>query len=215
MNSYAVDSPVWNPSCALRDFLFGGVAVRRGGAVEFDFQGSIPSDPGIRGPLHPPRHRSPPSSYRIGTPQCFADLAGGGASTLSCTASDGHGTPGGRCRRRAGSSHGEPRTEPRPPRANPSGTFPDVQPTLNTMEAAVSPPRRSRRRGGTLPPSPPAPRSPRSSDGSEWAPGDGRRSREEPKIAHRVHVEPHRLRHVDVVRGKRVVRLRRRRGRRP
>jgi len=30
-------------------------------------QGSIPSDPGIRGPLHPPRHRSPPSPYRIGT----------------------------------------------------------------------------------------------------------------------------------------------------
>jgi hypothetical protein len=35
-------------------------------------QGSIPSDPGIRVPLHPPRHRSPPSPYRIGTPRSGA-----------------------------------------------------------------------------------------------------------------------------------------------
>jgi hypothetical protein len=45
-------------------------------------QGSIPSDPGIRGPLHPPRHRSPPSPYHRGYAS-VGRLAGGGASTLS------------------------------------------------------------------------------------------------------------------------------------
>jgi len=36
-------------------------------------QGSIPSDPGIRGPLHPPRHRSPPHRtqwVRLGRAPC-------------------------------------------------------------------------------------------------------------------------------------------------
>jgi len=49
--------------------------------------GSIPSDPGIRGPLHPPRHRSLPL-----VPQWYASvgrLVGGGASTLSVLGSAG------------------------------------------------------------------------------------------------------------------------------
>jgi len=54
-------------------------------------QGSIPSDPGIRGPLHPPRHRSPPSSYRSGYAS-VGHLAGGGASTLSVHGLFGNGT---------------------------------------------------------------------------------------------------------------------------
>ena len=45
-------------------------------------QGDIPSDPGIRGPLHPPRHRCPPSPYRCGY-ALVRRLAGCGASTLS------------------------------------------------------------------------------------------------------------------------------------
>ena len=45
-------------------------------------QGSIPSDPGIRGPLHPLRLRCPPSPYRSGYAS-VGRLAGRGASTLS------------------------------------------------------------------------------------------------------------------------------------
>jgi hypothetical protein len=55
------------------------------------FQGSIPSDPGIRGPLHPPRHRSPPSSYRSGYAS-VGRLAGGGASAHSVHGLFGNGT---------------------------------------------------------------------------------------------------------------------------
>ena len=77
-------------------------------------QGSIPSDPGIRGPLHPLRLRYPPSPYRCGYAS-VGRLAGSGASTLSV-----HGLfrnesleAGVRLSlRRAGVSHGEPRTEP-------------------------------------------------------------------------------------------------------
>jgi hypothetical protein len=54
-------------------------------------QGSIPLDPGIRGPLHPPRHRSPPSSYRRGY-DSVGRLAGGGASILSVHGLCGNGT---------------------------------------------------------------------------------------------------------------------------
>src|SRR5659263_351731 len=54
-------------------------------------QGSIPTDPGIRGSLHPPRHRSPPSSYRSGYAS-VGRLAGGGASTLSVHGLCGNGT---------------------------------------------------------------------------------------------------------------------------
>src|SRR5512140_3618317 len=54
-------------------------------------QGSIPSPPGIRGPLHPPRHRSPPSPYRHGYAS-VGRLAGGGASTLSVLGLCGNGT---------------------------------------------------------------------------------------------------------------------------
>jgi hypothetical protein len=45
-------------------------------------QKSIPSDPGIRGPLHPRRLRYPPSPYRGGYASAGC-LAGRGASTLS------------------------------------------------------------------------------------------------------------------------------------
>ena len=45
-------------------------------------QGASPSDPGIRGPLHPPRRRCPPSPYRCGYAS-VGRLAGCGASTLS------------------------------------------------------------------------------------------------------------------------------------
>src|SRR3990172_2853173 len=45
-------------------------------------QRSIPSDPGIRGPLHPRRLRCPPSPYRGGYASA-GRLAGRGASTLS------------------------------------------------------------------------------------------------------------------------------------
>ena len=45
-------------------------------------QGAIPADPGIRGPLHPPRRRCPPSPYRCGYAS-VGRLAGRGASTLS------------------------------------------------------------------------------------------------------------------------------------
>jgi hypothetical protein len=45
-------------------------------------QRSIPSDPGIRGPLHPPRRRCPPSPYRCGYAS-VGRLAGCGASILS------------------------------------------------------------------------------------------------------------------------------------
>jgi hypothetical protein len=51
-------------------------------------QGSIPSDPGIRGPLHPPRHRSPPSPYRIGTPRSGASPEAAHRPSR-CTASAG------------------------------------------------------------------------------------------------------------------------------
>ena len=44
--------------------------------------GSIPSDPGIRGPLHPRRLRCPPSPYRRGYAS-VGRLAGRGASILS------------------------------------------------------------------------------------------------------------------------------------
>ncbi len=59
--------------------------------VPADLQGSILSDPGIRGPLHPPRHRSPPSSYRRGYAS-VGRLAGCGASTLSVHGLFGKGT---------------------------------------------------------------------------------------------------------------------------
>jgi hypothetical protein len=45
-------------------------------------QGSIPSDPGIRVPLHPRRLRCPPSPYRSGYASVWR-LAGRGASALS------------------------------------------------------------------------------------------------------------------------------------
>src|SRR4030042_1471475 len=45
-------------------------------------QGSIPSDPGIRGPLHPRRLRCPPSPYHSGYAS-IGRLAGRGASALS------------------------------------------------------------------------------------------------------------------------------------
>ncbi len=42
----------------------------------------FPGDPGIRGPLHPPRRRCPPSPYRCGYAS-VGRLAGCGSSTLS------------------------------------------------------------------------------------------------------------------------------------
>ncbi|MGZ9163250.1 MAG: hypothetical protein ACXW4J_09530, partial [Candidatus Deferrimicrobiaceae bacterium] len=52
------------------------------GRSETGLQGTIPSDPGIRGPLQPLRHRCPPSPYRSGYAS-VGRLAGSGASTLS------------------------------------------------------------------------------------------------------------------------------------
>src|SRR4030067_3682157 len=54
--------------------------------------GSIPSDPGIRGPLHPLRLRCPPSPYRSGYAS-VGRLAGSGASTLSMHGLFGNGPP--------------------------------------------------------------------------------------------------------------------------
>ncbi len=62
--------------------LFIGVAAAGGGRSESGIQGPIPSDPGIRGPLHPLRLRCPPSPYRSGYAS-VGRLAGSGASTLS------------------------------------------------------------------------------------------------------------------------------------
>ena len=53
-------------------------------------QGTIPSDPGIRGPLHPPRRRCPPSPYRGGYAS-VGRLAGCGASALSVLGLFGNG----------------------------------------------------------------------------------------------------------------------------
>ncbi len=53
-------------------------------------QGTIPSDPGIRGPLHPPRLRCPPSPYRGGYAS-VGRLAGCGASALSVLGLFGNG----------------------------------------------------------------------------------------------------------------------------
>jgi hypothetical protein len=53
-------------------------------------QGAIPSDPGIRGPLHPLRHRCPPSPHRSGYAS-VGRLAGSGASTLSVRGLFGNG----------------------------------------------------------------------------------------------------------------------------
>ena len=55
---------------------------RTGGPWHAGLQRSIPSDPGIRGPLHPRRLRCPPSPYRGGYASA-GRLAGRGASTLS------------------------------------------------------------------------------------------------------------------------------------
>jgi hypothetical protein len=101
-------TPVRRSGCAPRSSYCGGTPAARssywGAASEGDsvrgspcdeparlrtsLQGSIPADPGIRGPLHPPRHRSPPSLYRIGTPRSGASPEA--AHRLSrCTASAG------------------------------------------------------------------------------------------------------------------------------
>jgi len=59
-----------------------GIAAAGGGRSESGIQRIIPSDPGIRVPLHPPRRRCPPSPYRSGYAS-VRRLAGSGASTLS------------------------------------------------------------------------------------------------------------------------------------
>ena len=51
-------------------------------------QGPIPSDPGIRGPLHPLRLRCPPSPYRAGTPRLGASPEAAHRPSR-CTASSG------------------------------------------------------------------------------------------------------------------------------
>jgi hypothetical protein len=55
---------------------------RRSSRRRAGLQGSIPSDPGIRWPLHPLRLLCPPSPYRSGYAS-VGRLAGSGASTLS------------------------------------------------------------------------------------------------------------------------------------
>src|SRR3990172_1265995 len=60
------------------------------GRSETGFQESIPSEPGIRGPLHPLRLRCPPSPYRSGYAS-VGRLAGSGASTLSVLGLFGNG----------------------------------------------------------------------------------------------------------------------------
>src|SRR5574341_1993839 len=52
--------------------------------------GAIPSDAGIRGPLHPLRLRCPPSPYRSGYAS-VGRLAGSGSSTLSVLGLFGNG----------------------------------------------------------------------------------------------------------------------------
>src|SRR4030043_374330 len=59
-----------------------GGSLLRPGTRGTGLQGSIPSDPGIRGPLHPRRLRCPPSPYHRGYAS-IGRLAGRGASTLS------------------------------------------------------------------------------------------------------------------------------------
>ena len=90
-------SPPMRPGYPLRLRRLGGRGSVRGSPcgeparLRSGLQGSIPSDPGIRGPLHPPRLRSPPSSYRSGYAS-VGRLAGGGASTLSVHGLFGNGT---------------------------------------------------------------------------------------------------------------------------
>jgi hypothetical protein len=64
---------------------------RSGGAVRPASRSPFPGDPGIRGPLHPLRHRCPPSPYRGGYAS-VGRLAGSGASTLSMHGLFGNGS---------------------------------------------------------------------------------------------------------------------------
>jgi hypothetical protein len=111
-------------------------------------QGAIPSDPGIRGPLHPRRLRCPPSPYRGGYGS-VGRLAGRGASSLSMLGLFGNGPlePGPRLR----------------PASVPTGSFPVLSAAWvpsgpSSAHQAGPPPSSLRGAASALPPRPPAAR---------------------------------------------------------
>ena len=91
LHGCACSAQAWRPVARAPGSSAQTPAATREGTRSTGLQGPIPSDPGIREPLHPRRLRCPPSPYRSGYAS-FGRLAGRGASALSVHGLFGNGS---------------------------------------------------------------------------------------------------------------------------